>query len=380
MEILSAGSFINLENEEKIERLKNTAIELANAAALQTDDFADDTEAGRKLGLEFWQGLEYMCRDAEEGAIKNIFLTSFLERFKALRPTESVSKDFSPVEPKPKDEFLGVIREMPEETDEEIIAAETRAVIEGYSKFSDEQTQSSEADSGEIERSENAQSEHSGTAVEISPVTSEVETIAVSSEDKIELNETSAAEEEETNGLITENPHVKTEEKGASGAIILPEKEPYNFARCTVTATVQLLPASEGERVRKAVLSVRTHDFAPQISMVEIKAESPLVTELASHLERAFEKYKSDLPLRVMDKLKSEKNSRKKAVKTAAPPQVKASSAVNVSAPSESKQENADGTRKPSAQETGAKENVSQITAAATQTTQTGANQQGSLF
>ena len=72
MEILSAGAFINLENQEKIEQLKFTAAELANAA-METEGFAGDEESGRRLALEFWQGLEYMCRETEETAIKNIF-------------------------------------------------------------------------------------------------------------------------------------------------------------------------------------------------------------------------------------------------------------------------------------------------------------------
>ena len=84
MEILSSGSFINLENQEKIEQLKFTAAELANAA-LESEGFVNEVEPARKLALEFWQGLEYMCRENEQSTIQNIFTGHFLERLRELR-------------------------------------------------------------------------------------------------------------------------------------------------------------------------------------------------------------------------------------------------------------------------------------------------------
>lgn len=72
------------------------------------------------------------------------------------------------------------------------------------------------------------------------------------------------------------------------------------------------------------MLSVRTHDFVPQISVVELNGEaSP--EQLLPALEKAFEKYKTDLPVKVMDKLKKEKTSVKRqpsktAVETKATP------------------------------------------------------------
>ena len=78
MQILSSGSFINLENREKIEQLIFTAKELANAAS-QTQGFVNAGTTNQRLALEMWQGAEYMCRDHEEATIKNIFLSNFLE-------------------------------------------------------------------------------------------------------------------------------------------------------------------------------------------------------------------------------------------------------------------------------------------------------------
>lgn len=119
MEILSSGSFINIENQEKIERLQATAVQLANAA-IETEGFLNTEESAKRLALEFWQGLEYMCRESEEAAIKNIFLKHFLDRLRNARPTQTAAID-SPQDSaqnesvsvdndtNPEDEFLGII-------------------------------------------------------------------------------------------------------------------------------------------------------------------------------------------------------------------------------------------------------------------------------
>lgn len=58
-------------------------------------------------------------------------------------------------------------------------------------------------------------------------------------------------------------------------------------------------------------MSVRTHDFAPQISLVQL-AGNNLTAELAPELEKVLAKYQSDLPAKVMEKLKKEKTVAKK--------------------------------------------------------------------
>ena len=103
----------------------------------------------------------------------------------------------------------------------------------------------------------------------------------------------------------------------ARNSFRLLDKKPYQFDKCTVTATIQLFPASENSATRKAVLSVRTHDFAPQISMIELLG-SDLPAALMPELQKVLSRYRSDLPAKVMDKLKKEKNAPKKQVKSAA--------------------------------------------------------------
>ena len=290
MEILNSGSFINLENQEKIEQLKFTAAELANAA-LATEGFTGDEKSGNRLALEFWQGLEYMCRDTEETAIKNIFLNHFLDCLRNARPiqrraTFELSQDSTQIvtqpidnEIKPEDEFLGVV----ETTENDLIqigADETSIQMKDFSILENDSFQEREVKTTIDAASESAQVKSSFTE-EI------VENIEPAQEKKFET-------------------------KRAVSNLSLPEKEPYQFSKCTVTTTIQLLPEGcDGATSRRAVLSVRTHDFAPQISLVQL-AGNNLMAELAPELEKVLAKYRSDLPAKVMEKLKKEKTAAKK--------------------------------------------------------------------
>lgn len=298
MEILSAGAFINLENQEKIEQLKFTAVELANAAA-ETDGFTNDEESGGRLALEFWQGLEYMCRESEESAIKNIFLNHFLDRLREFCPAQATPLIKSPQnsalesdlgsvenETKSEDEFLGVIDT---DEDEETAIEENQSVVEG--------------DSNQAEEISTSETFPSGEAVVKTSETVSTETV----------EETASPADEIEENVETAN-DMPGEAKTSVGNLSLPEKEPYQFDKCTVTATIQLLPENSGggATTRRAVLSVRTHDFAPQISLVELTAADNLTAQLLPELEKVLAKYRSDLPAKVMDKLRREKAAPKR--------------------------------------------------------------------
>ena len=294
MEILSAGAFINLENQEKIEQLKFTAAELANAA-VETEGFVNTEESGKNLALEFWQGLEYMSRETEEATIKNIFLNHFLDRLREFRPTQSANID-SPqkteqvvteqinYKEKPEDEFLGVIEMTAEEENSieeiEVVVEEDLTQPEEFSTLGNDSVQETE-----VKTTENISTD---SVEETASATSEIE-------DKVEPSPENAVE-------------VKT----AVNNLALLEKEPYQFNKCTVTATIQLLPiGDDGSISRKAVFSVRTHDFAPQISLIQLAGDN-LIAEIMPELEKVLAKYQSDLPAKVMDKLKKEKTATKK--------------------------------------------------------------------
>src|SRR5690606_14954257 len=89
-------------------------------------------------------------------------------------------------------------------------------------------------------------------------------------------------------------------ESESIGSIVLSEKEPYNFDGCTATAVIQLLPEAGG--VRKGVVSVKTHDFAPQISIVNVGTTDAL-PQISAALGAAFAHYRNDLPARAAEKM-----------------------------------------------------------------------------
>jgi len=91
--------------------------------------------------------------------------------------------------------------------------------------------------------------------------------------------------------------------------VILSEQEPYNFDSCTVTAVIQLLPEANG--VRDCVLSVRSHNFAPQILFSKITDESGR-SDLSAQLSHALDQYRNALPGLAAEKLKKEKPPTKK--------------------------------------------------------------------
>lgn len=294
MEILSSGSFINLENQEKIGQLKFTATELANAA-IETAGFVNEEESARKLALEFWQGLEYMCRENESGAIQNIFMGEFLERLRELRPKVMVSEnvptfeapEFVPEQTsqtvKAEDEFLGVFSPENQETD-------------GVENTDERQEIPNLPEDLTFPPSVASENKNIETAK-----------LVESESDLIQPDENiSEIKETDSSGEDVENTETK-EESGLS----LPEKEPYQFNKCTVTATIQLLPVIENSGSRKAVLSVKTHDFAPQYSLVEVSTNE-LTASLSLEIEKVLAKYQADLPFKVMDKMKKEKAAPKR--------------------------------------------------------------------
>jgi len=314
MQILTSGSFINLDNGEKVEQLIFTAKAIADSA-VQTEGFASSEENNKRLALEIWQGAEYMTREHEQARIQNLFVGNFLERLREIAPEPvqtsnalpeiavSPTAEVSTVETNnSKDEFLGFVTGTAENEIQEIVANDD-AVAENVEPTNsveiftprDEKTESVEGENFESETAESFES--------VASETTEAEIVEPESDNTID------SEQKTETSIAGFSQTVKTE-KSAVRKITLPEKEPYRFDDCTVTATIQLLPVEAG--IRRAVLSVRTHDFAPQISIVELNDALAKPENFSPALEKAFEKYKTDLPVKVMDKMKREKSAGKK--------------------------------------------------------------------
>ena len=136
MEILNGGSFIPLDNREKIEQLIFTARTLASEVS-RNEEFRSSGQTNQQIGLELWKGADYMTRSHEEVTIRNIFLSKFLERLREIEresnqgpsiansPPMGSEEKFSAAEaddgpvtqnevestgsPEQRDEFLGVV-------------------------------------------------------------------------------------------------------------------------------------------------------------------------------------------------------------------------------------------------------------------------------
>lgn len=337
MDILNSGSFVPLDNREKIEQLKFTAKELANEA-VKTAGFQNSGPTNQQIALEMWKGAEYVCRAHEEATIRNIFLSSFLEKLRDMarltgvqpkshpvqEPQATVQQNAPPVimnPPQPAvptveqtpsadttDEYLGVVPSI-EELDRELRPSYADECVPEYDadmealvdRLEDEESNSEPGGSSTPSEADSEQTAIVGVA-DKSP--GEIDSAA------LEGNVLSKTVENEIHSQAGEST-----ESYPIQSIVVEEKEPYNFDGCTVTAVVQLLPEIEG--VRKCVVSVRTHDFSPRVVVVDVTMADP-VSQIAAAMDPMFEQYRNELPAMAAEKLKKEKPVSKKTSKTAA--------------------------------------------------------------
>jgi len=290
MEILNSGSFIPLDNREKIEQLIFTARTLANEVS-QNEGFQSSGQSNQQIGLELWKGAEYMTRSHEEVTIRNIFLSKFLERLREIEretvqlssrpipasipeavetavPTNSVIPSEPPTDIKTesaieaKDEYLGIVNskesvverpsyanECKPECEDEIVSmldlSESYSIVEPTS----DPTVGQNSDLTPLRNIEVAEvQEHD----------------AVKSASRVE----SYPERTRSIESLDDSVPVRNDTEQSVRSVVLSEKEPYNFDACTVTAVIQLLPESNGSR--DCIFSVRSHDFGQQITFVNL--------------------------------------------------------------------------------------------------------------
>lgn len=344
MEILNSGSFVPLDNREKIDQLIYTARELATEVS-RTEGFQNSGQTNHQLGLEMWNGAEYVCRAHEESNIRNLFLSKFLERLREIEkergfqtktvataelpatapvrtPAPTPVSIQPPQAPAPqtereqlqsaaRDEYLGVVpaddeaeNKRPSYADEcvPVYDPDIEAIVD---RLENEDQNSDAGGSSKSAVTEFAQPEigtaahepASETAKDDSPVT-------------IDQSASSDVAAEEIQPAVTES--VESE---SIASIVLAEKEPYNLDACTITAVIQMLPENSGSR--KCIVSLRTHDFAPMVAVSEAGA-GEIIPHISAALSGALEQYRNELPARAADKVKKEKPAAKKQSKAGA--------------------------------------------------------------
>ncbi|MBX3289967.1 MAG: hypothetical protein KF855_11555 [Acidobacteria bacterium] len=344
MQILNRGSFVPLENREKIDHLIYTAREMATEMS-RDEGFQNKSQTNHQLGLEVWTGSEYVCRAHEEANIRNLFLSKFLERLREIEKESSMQANTAPSttmpvftapvqlpasapvslppptpqtapEPPPQtagqDKYLGVVQgddqsHIPSYADECLPGYD--AHIEAIVDRLDDEHSEPEADQvSEPINIESALPEITAADDASVEETTQIHPVNVEQNASVETT----AREVQTEEVLTDA--AETVESVAIEPLVIAEKEPYNFDGCTVTAVVQLLPEAEG--VRKCVVSVRTHDFTPRVAIVDVTA-AEVPNQISGTLGSMFEQYRNELPARAADKMKKEKPAAKKQAKSA---------------------------------------------------------------
>lgn len=346
MDILNSGSFVPLDNKERMEQLVFTAKTLATEVS-RADGFHSSGPSNYQLGLEMWKGAEYVCRAHEEANIKNIFLSKFLEALREIekqnavrpghpqaqvtdsptvRPPDRVHPQVTtttlanPPGPVPLSETSDspdrAPQQEPEEPNDEylgVVSNHNETETKGQS-YADECVPEVDADiEAIVDRLEAENPEPVGAGSK----QTEIVANANASPGKAEPDDPPPAERNVSEVVEEE---IRTEpgdspKPCAIESIVLAEKEAYNFDGCTVTAVVQLLPEADG--VRKCVISVRTHDFTPSVAIVDVTTADAL-SQISGALGLVFEQYRNEMPARAAEKLKKEKLAVKKAAKPAA--------------------------------------------------------------
>lgn len=344
MEILNSGSFIPLDNRERTEQLIFTARTLAEEVS-RNDGFQSSSQSNQQIGLELWNGAQYMTRSHEEVTVRNIFLSKFLERLREIERESPKLPSFTNAPPMPSGEkFITSETTVSPVPPIEVGSNELRAQHDEYLGVVDSEDGCEERPSYanecipecEDEIASILSSAATSNVVDLDGAHSEERNYRTPMEARGEVGESVAAADSETradDGEIDIDSLVEDEKpsqlsEASSGTqgevesivgeqsvkpVILSEQEPYNFDSCTVTAVIQLLPEADG--VRDCVLSVRSHNFAPQILFSNITGDNGR-SDLSAQLSDALDHYRNALPGLAAEKLKKEKPpTRKRASK-----------------------------------------------------------------
>jgi hypothetical protein len=313
MDILNSGSFVTLDNRDKIEQLIFTAKTLATETG-RNEGFQYGGQTNQQLALEMWKGTEYMCRANEEATIKNLFLSNFLQKLSEIVRESAAPKPITVEHPvtqsvpekqaqEPEAEVPNIDQTTPTVSEDEYLGMVPQA------EQADEKPRTSYLDECRPECEDEIVEMTNGSAKEFVPLQTEN-----TSDTYVEpvIDAVPEAVPDEKAVLDTEPTPASSEAESAKpqvDSIVLAEKEPFNFEACTITAVLQLLPIIEG--YRKCIVSVRSHEFLPQIAIDDLVSEQ-LSDEINRSLENAFERYRTELPALAVDKMKQEAKSNKK--------------------------------------------------------------------
>ena len=352
MQTLTAGSFLNLENDANVEALKFTARRLAeHSGNVVTENL--NAAALENLADSLWEKAAYVTRETERRRLKQNFVENFTERFREIKPGASATEDASDpltmenscqaghspraaeiaesgesttaessysatppdsaTEAEGKtDEFLGFVK-----TNERVAVtslAVEDAVVTTVSTFQGADQAISQKP---IETASEALKTEDRAGIAETPI-SENERVDEKSETAAENGDVResqtlaaspiAAKSNAQSGCASKNP--------AQAGAAADAKEPFEFDKCTINLNLVLLPrAGESGARRKALLSVSSHNLPPEIDFVEIP-ESEDLTGVADLVRQKLARFKATLPAKYIEQLRA---SAKKTAKRTAP-------------------------------------------------------------
>lgn len=366
MQTLTAGSFLNLENASTVESLKHTARRLAEHTTTVVGENLN-AAALENLANTLWQKAEYVARETERRRLHQIFVESFSERFRELKPETAESQksepSVSPVEAtienadSVEQSLVPVANESGDaesatasENDSlSVSPEESAAVVEGKrdeflgfvesgEPFGDAQATDvnvmtvtaptiAQADAelvAEPSKSENQSS------VEITNPANQSADTADQSASPTQENSITAKTEATVTASAESKTATATANAGKNGVSVAANgREPFEFEKCTINLNLTLLPAELGKNARKIIVGATSHNLPPEIDFLEI-ADGGDLTQIAELVRVKLARFRQTLPVKYIEQLRASKaKSAKKPVPT------KATTATATAAPTQ---------------------------------------------
>ena len=380
MQTLTAGSFLNLENDSTVESLKHTARRLAeHTAAVVKENLT--AAALENLANTLWQKAEYVARETERRRLHQIFVENFSERFRELKPeaAQAQNSDFgvSPAEatteiaasekqsPAPvivanvenesatnasenafssvspcdaatvaegkKDEFLGFVESGEPFDDARATDASATAATAATTTVLKETAPTIVQAGGEL-AAESSKPENQSSVENPNPVNQVADTTDRAASPTAE-NPTVTKTEATVAASVESKPTTTTAvaaSAGKNGANQAADgREPFEFEKCTINLNLTLLPAESGKNTRRVIIGATSHNLPPEIEFLEIKEDGDL-TQIADLVREKLARFKQTLPVKYIEQLRQSKN---KSAKKSAP--TKATTAAATAAPTQ---------------------------------------------
>ena len=326
MQTLTPGAFLNLGSSEKTDSLRFTAAQLAENSSRMIPQKVT-LDAIENLADRLWEKAEYVAKDAEKPQLKQIFVRHFVEKFCELKPDtaaveetanetsanqserwifddpvtvnncaadeiQNTTEGENPPEQNHGDEFLGLVK------DDNSPLVKAQAVLSRENEVASQTVFSSpnnEAEQLETPSDENRTAEANGIsqyeqkeATKIAETTMEIAQTAALGVNglltSVAAPPTVKAEDDKAASILpqpekTKSVGVTAEDKGSSlGAVAnvkTDESEPFEFDKCAINVSFQLLPLAEigaDEAKRTMLVSIVSHGNPPEVEMVRLPA------------------------------------------------------------------------------------------------------------